>query len=165
MLFTIRVVIVIVMEVGRRLRELRKSARLSQGELEGRTGLLRCYTSRVENGHTVPTIEKCAISLGIVLATFFSKNGSPAEPPSASEDLRLSSTTRERFHSHKLAAALAARESRSAVTRRIGSTIGKRQSNETAQVALSRGLTVKCGSSNEPRRSPRIVAYRQSTLI
>jgi transcriptional regulator with XRE-family HTH domain len=28
-----------------------------QGDIEKRTGLLRCYVSRVENGHTVPAIE------------------------------------------------------------------------------------------------------------
>jgi DNA-binding XRE family transcriptional regulator len=40
-----------------RLRELRESKDLSQGDIEKRTGLLRCYISRVENGHTVPAIE------------------------------------------------------------------------------------------------------------
>ena len=30
---------------------------MSQGDIEKRTGLLRCYISRVENGHTVPAIE------------------------------------------------------------------------------------------------------------
>jgi transcriptional regulator with XRE-family HTH domain len=40
-----------------RLRELRDSKELSQGDIEKRSGLLRCYISRVENGHTVPAIE------------------------------------------------------------------------------------------------------------
>ena len=40
-----------------RLRELREEKKLSQGDIEKRTGLLRCYISRVENGHTVPTVE------------------------------------------------------------------------------------------------------------
>jgi transcriptional regulator with XRE-family HTH domain len=40
-----------------RLRELRQSRNLSQGDIERRTGMLRCYISRVENGHTVPTLE------------------------------------------------------------------------------------------------------------
>ena len=55
------------MVIGERLRELRESKKLSQGDVERRTGLLRCYTSRVENGHTVPTIEtleKYARALG-----------------------------------------------------------------------------------------------------
>jgi transcriptional regulator with XRE-family HTH domain len=40
-----------------RLRSLREEKKLSQGDIEKRTGLLRCYISRVENGHTVPTVE------------------------------------------------------------------------------------------------------------
>ena len=43
--------------IGDRLREMRESKKLSQGDIEKRTGLLRCYISRVENGHTVPAIE------------------------------------------------------------------------------------------------------------
>ena len=45
------------MMIGERLRELREQKKFSQGEIEKRTGLLRCYTSRVENGHTVPAVE------------------------------------------------------------------------------------------------------------
>lgn len=45
------------MVIGERLRDIRKQKNLSQGEIEKRTGLLRCYISRVENGHTVPAIE------------------------------------------------------------------------------------------------------------
>jgi transcriptional regulator with XRE-family HTH domain len=45
------------MVIGNRLKELRESKELSQGDIEKRTGLLRCYISRVENGHTVPAIE------------------------------------------------------------------------------------------------------------
>jgi transcriptional regulator with XRE-family HTH domain len=45
------------MDVGNRLKQFRELKGLSQGKLEGRTGLLRCYISRVENGHTVPSIE------------------------------------------------------------------------------------------------------------
>jgi ribosome-binding protein aMBF1 (putative translation factor) len=45
------------MIVGERLRVLREEKKLSQGDVEKRTGLLRCYISRVENGHTVPNIE------------------------------------------------------------------------------------------------------------
>jgi transcriptional regulator with XRE-family HTH domain len=46
--------------IGERLRTIRESKGLSQGDIEKRTGLIRCYTSRVENGHTVPTIETLA---------------------------------------------------------------------------------------------------------
>ena len=44
------------MIIGDRLRALREEKQLSQGDIEKRTGLLRCYVSRVENGHTVPAI-------------------------------------------------------------------------------------------------------------
>jgi predicted transcriptional regulator len=43
--------------IGDRLRALREEKKLSQGDIEERTGLLRCYISRVENGHTVPAVE------------------------------------------------------------------------------------------------------------
>jgi transcriptional regulator with XRE-family HTH domain len=45
------------MDIGNRLRSVREEKNLSQGGIEQRTGLLRCYISRVENGHTVPAIE------------------------------------------------------------------------------------------------------------
>ena len=45
------------MHIAGRLRRLREAKSLSQGEIEKRTGLLRCYISRVANGHTVPAIE------------------------------------------------------------------------------------------------------------
>jgi transcriptional regulator with XRE-family HTH domain len=48
---------------------------MSQGDIEKRTGLLRCYLSRVENGHTVPsleTLQKIAGALEIPLGQFFS---------------------------------------------------------------------------------------------
>jgi transcriptional regulator with XRE-family HTH domain len=45
------------MIIGDRLREIRESKNLSQGDIQERTGLLRCYISRVENGHTIPTME------------------------------------------------------------------------------------------------------------
>ena len=45
------------MEVGRKLRELRQARHLSQGDIEKKVGLLRCYTSRIENGMTIPSVE------------------------------------------------------------------------------------------------------------
>ena len=62
------------MIIGDRLRELREAKKLSQGDIEKRTGLLRCYISRVENGHTVPaieTLEKMARALEIPLYRLF----------------------------------------------------------------------------------------------
>ena len=58
------------MVIGDRLRVLRQQRNLSQGDIEKRTGLLRCYLSRVENNHTVPaieTLEKLARALQLPL--------------------------------------------------------------------------------------------------
>lgn len=58
------------MVIGDRLRALREERQMSQGDIEKRTGLLRCYLSRVENGHTVPaieTLEKLARALDMPL--------------------------------------------------------------------------------------------------
>jgi transcriptional regulator with XRE-family HTH domain len=60
--------------IGERLRTIRESKNLSQGDIEQRTGMLRCYTSRVENGHTVPSVEtlaKYAQALDIPLYQIF----------------------------------------------------------------------------------------------
>jgi len=62
------------MVIGDRLRELREYKNLSQGDIEKRTGLLRCYISRVENGHTVPaieTLEKFARAMDIPIYQLF----------------------------------------------------------------------------------------------
>src|ERR1700677_2253709 len=48
------------MEVGRKLREMRQARHLSQGDIEKKVGLLRCYVSRVEKGHTIPNVETLA---------------------------------------------------------------------------------------------------------
>ncbi len=45
------------MSIGQRIRHLRDQKGLSQGDIERRTGMLRGYISRVEHGHTVPSIE------------------------------------------------------------------------------------------------------------
>ena len=62
------------MIIGDRLRELREAKKLSQGDIEKRTGLFRCYISRVENGHTVPaieTLEKMARAFEVPLYQLF----------------------------------------------------------------------------------------------
>jgi len=62
------------MVIADRLRDLREAEDLSQGDIEKRTGLLRCYISRVENGHTVPaieTLEKMARALEVPLYQLF----------------------------------------------------------------------------------------------
>jgi transcriptional regulator with XRE-family HTH domain len=62
------------MVIGDRLKTLREAKNFSQGEIEKRTGLLRCYISRVENGHTVPaidTLEKLARALEVPMYQLF----------------------------------------------------------------------------------------------
>jgi transcriptional regulator with XRE-family HTH domain len=62
------------MIIGERLRQIREEKKLSQGDIERKTGLLRCYVSRIENGHTVPaidTLEKLARGLEIPLYQLF----------------------------------------------------------------------------------------------
>ena len=62
------------MIIGERLRALREEKKFTQGEVEKRTGLLRCYISRVENGHTVPaveTLEKFARALEVPMYRLF----------------------------------------------------------------------------------------------
>lgn len=72
------------MRIGARLRQLRENKGFSQGDIEAATGLLRCYTSRVENGHTVPsleTLERFASALEIPLyMLFYEGEGQPATP-------------------------------------------------------------------------------------
>ena len=63
-----------------RLRALREEKKLSQGDIEKRTGLLRCYISRVENGHTVPTVEtleKMARALEVPMYKLFYDGEAP----------------------------------------------------------------------------------------
>jgi transcriptional regulator with XRE-family HTH domain len=71
----------LIMLIGHRLRELREANNLSQGDIEQRTGLMRCYTSRVENERTVPSIEtlaKYARALDLPLHMFFRERDEPA---------------------------------------------------------------------------------------
>jgi transcriptional regulator with XRE-family HTH domain len=72
------------MIIGDRLRVLREEKKFSQGEIEKRTGLLRCYISRVENGHTVPaveTLEKFARALEVPLYQLFYDGDEPPNLP------------------------------------------------------------------------------------
>lgn len=73
------------MIIGERLRELREQKKWSQREIENRSGLQRAYLSRVENGHTVPTVEtleKWAKALEVPIYRLFYEG---AEPPKSSE--------------------------------------------------------------------------------
>jgi len=72
------------MIIGDRLRALREEKKFSQGDIEKRTGLLRCYISRVENGHTVPaieTLEKMARALEVPLYQLFYDGEEPPKLP------------------------------------------------------------------------------------
>lgn len=83
------------MSIGAKIRDIRRKKGLSQGDIEHSTGLLRCYTSRVENGHTVPsldTIAKFATALEIPMyELFYSEDGDSARrdmgPPKSLEEL------------------------------------------------------------------------------
>jgi len=72
------------MLIGTRLRQLREQKQLSQGDIEERTGLLRCYVSRVENGHTVPSLETLERFAGVLdvplYQLFFSGDETPPTP-------------------------------------------------------------------------------------
>jgi transcriptional regulator with XRE-family HTH domain len=67
-----------VMKIGTTIRAHRLQRGLSQGDIEKKTGLLRCYLSRVENGHTVPsldTLSKIAMALDLPISHFFADDG------------------------------------------------------------------------------------------
>jgi transcriptional regulator with XRE-family HTH domain len=75
------------MIIGDRIRLLRKEKKLSQGDSEKRTGLLRCCISRVENGHTIPTfetLEKMARALEVLLHKHFYDGEEPPKLPNVS---------------------------------------------------------------------------------
>ena len=98
------------MIIGDRLREMRDEKKLSQGDIEKRTGLLRCYISRVENGHTVPaieTLEKMARALEVPLYQLFYEGEEPPKLPillksKSSEETAWGSTGKDARYLNKL---------------------------------------------------------------
>jgi transcriptional regulator with XRE-family HTH domain len=81
------------MNIGDTIRNFRLEKGMSQGDIEKRTGLLRCYLSRVENGHTIPsldTLAKIATAMEMPLGRFFAgsvaENGVAKTTPQLSED-------------------------------------------------------------------------------
>jgi transcriptional regulator with XRE-family HTH domain len=98
------------MFIGDRLREMRAEKKLSQGDIEKRTGLLRAYISRVENGHTVPaieTLEKLARALEVPLYQLFYEAEEPLTLPNlpkrkSSDDIVWGSTGKEARYLTKL---------------------------------------------------------------
>jgi len=98
------------MVIGDRLRDLREQKKFSQGDIEKKTGLLRCYISRVENGHTVPaiaTLEKMARALEIPMYQLFYDSDKPPEVPNlikrkSSDDLVWGSSGKDAKFLNKL---------------------------------------------------------------
>lgn len=84
------------MNIGVTIKDYRLQRGMSQGDIEKRTGLLRCYLSRVENGHTVPsldTLAKIAGAMDLPLSQFFMENGyengSKSVPKLSEDELRF----------------------------------------------------------------------------
>jgi transcriptional regulator with XRE-family HTH domain len=88
------------MNIGETIRSYRLQKGMSQGDIEKRTGLLRCYLSRVENGHTVPsldTLSKIATAMDLPLSQFFAKgnpNGHKGLPQLSDDEVRFLSQIR-----------------------------------------------------------------------
>ncbi len=76
------------MNIGETIRTFRLNKGMSQGDVERRTGLLPCYLSRVENGHTTPsldTLARIASALDVPLALFFGYGSEPGQPLNSPE--------------------------------------------------------------------------------
>jgi len=98
------------MIISERLRQLREEKKLSQGDIEKRSGLLRCYISRVENGHTVPsieTLEKLARALEVPLYHLFYEGDEPPKLPNllktkTADDIAWGSSGKQAVYLHKI---------------------------------------------------------------
>ena len=93
------------MTIGSTIRGYRQQKGMSQGDVEKKTGLLRCYLSRVENGHTVPsldTLQKIAGALNLPLSQFFAEEivGREMASMSLSEDEIRFLTQIQRYSAH-----------------------------------------------------------------
>jgi transcriptional regulator with XRE-family HTH domain len=89
------------MVIGEKLKALRVQKNLSQGDIEKRTGLLRCYISRVENGHTVPsidTLEKMARALEVPMYRFFTDEDHVKKPNIPAENIRSRAANAKQEH-------------------------------------------------------------------
>jgi len=83
--------------IGQTIRDYRLQKGMSQGDIEKRTGLLRCYLSRVENGHTIPsldTLSKIAGAMEIALSQFFSESGHSNGSQLSDDEVRFLSQVR-----------------------------------------------------------------------
>jgi len=100
------------MVLGERLKALREQKNLSQGDVEKRTGLLRCYISRVENGHTVPgvdTIEKLARALEVPMYRLFTDDENVKKPSLPTEATRSRAVNSKQDRDVRVLAKLLAR--------------------------------------------------------
>jgi transcriptional regulator with XRE-family HTH domain len=96
--------------ISDRLRELRENKSLSQRDIEQRTGLLRCYISRVENGHTVPaieTLERLARALEVPMYKLFYEGEKPPKLPNLlkrkpTDAVAWGNSGKEAIYLHKL---------------------------------------------------------------
>src|SRR6201984_2445076 len=106
------------MIIGDQLRAIREQKKFSQGEIEKRTGLRRCYISRVENGHTVPaveTLEKFARALEVPMYQLFYEGEEPPKLPNlpkrkSSDDIAWGSSGKDARYLGKLRRLLAKTE-------------------------------------------------------
>ena len=106
------------MIIGDRLRAMREDKHFSQGDIEKKTGLLRCYISRVENGHTVPaieTLEKMARALEVPMYQLFYDGEEPPKLPNlpkrkSSDDIAWGSSGKDSRYLGKLRRLLAKTE-------------------------------------------------------
>ena len=106
------------MIIGDRLRAMREEKHFSQGDIEKKTGLLRCYISRVENGHTVPaieTLEKMARALEVPMYQLFYDGEEPPKLPNlpkrkSSDDIAWGSAGKDARYLNKLRRLLAKSE-------------------------------------------------------
>ena len=106
------------MIIGDRLRAMREDKHFSQGDIEKKTGLLRCYISRVENGHTVPaieTLEKMARALEVPMYQLFYDGEEPPKLPNlpkrkSSDDIAWGSSGKDARYLGKLRRLLAKSE-------------------------------------------------------
>jgi transcriptional regulator with XRE-family HTH domain len=104
--------------IGDRLRAMREEKHFSQGDIEKKTGLLRCYISRVENGHTVPaieTLEKMARALEVPMYQLFYDGEEPPKLPDlpkrkSSDDIAWGTAGKDARYLNKLRRLLAKSE-------------------------------------------------------
>ena len=102
------------MVIGEKLKALREQKRMSQGDIEHRTGLLRCYISRVENGHTVPsvdTLEKIARALEVPMYRLFTDDEHVKKPNIRAEIIPRRAVTSKQDRDLRALAKLLARMS------------------------------------------------------